>query len=53
MSKRKLPKEKEKHVTLLETDHDKLRKLAKLQKRTMRNTVVVLVDEALKKMGEL
>jgi len=52
MSKRKQPKEKEKHVTLLEHDHDRLRALAELTKRSMRNTVVMLVDEALKKVGK-
>ena len=51
MADKKAPKEKEKHVTLLESDHEKLRELAKLTKRTMRNTVVVLVNDALKKLG--
>ena len=43
---------KEKHVTLLEVDHDKLRELAKITKRSMRQTVVVLVDDAFKKIAK-
>ncbi len=39
---------KECHVTMLKPDHDKLRELATLQKRTMRNTVTLLVEKALK-----
>ncbi len=41
--------QKDKHVTLLAEDHKKLKELADLQKRSMRNTVAILIDEALKK----
>ena len=52
MAKKTTTKTTEKHVTLLTADHDKLRKLATLQKRSMRNTVTILVDEALKKLAK-
>ncbi len=52
MSKRKPPKEKECHLTMLERDYERLRTLAESQRRSMRNTVVMLLDEALKKVGK-
>jgi len=42
-------KSHERHVTLLLPDHDNLRELAKLQKRSMRQCVAKLVEDALKK----
>jgi len=43
-------KEVERHVTLLEYQHDMLRALAKMERRSMRNTVAILVEEAMKKL---
>ena len=40
---------KECHVTLLEEQHNQLRELAKLQGRSMRNTVAFLVKKELAK----
>ena len=40
----------DKHVTLLAEDHAKLKQLADLQKRSMRNTVAILIDNELKRL---
>ena len=44
-------KSHERHVTLLLPDHDNLRELAKLQKRSMRQCVAKLVEDELKRVS--
>lgn len=52
MANRKPPKNKEKHVTLLEPTHDKLVALAKKQHRSLRGVVTHLIEQETKREEE-
>ena len=41
---------REKHITVLEPYHDKLKWIAKEQKRSMRNVIVMLIDAEIERM---